>query len=258
MKNNYGLKGPCWNKSVWITYVIVWLKRSYICCKVLKNTHCKFPTRCVCRTIWSALKVVSTGVSLFQMTHKYFMPKFGSIRQYLLVTQIDKIPHFKWNLEKLNKGEEKKLQQTSIPRLIARLPRYSHIFSYIKEHLHWLPISTRIEYKVLLIVLKAQMRVAPKYLRDAIRLLPHPFVLYAPWTGGSFLSLGLGQPWPCLDLLPLLKNVIFRAGNWWPSLYFFCIGIGNISSINSFSFGSSISSVVDLIESLIPQNKSIR
>src|SRR6218665_1060515 len=29
--------------------------------------------------------------------------------------------------------------------------------------------------------------------------LPHPFVLYAPWTGGSFLSIGLGQTWPCLD-----------------------------------------------------------
>src|SRR6218665_3516320 len=56
-------------------------------------------------------------------------------------------------------------------RLIARLPRYSHISYYIKEHLHWLPISTRIEYKVLLIVLKAQMGVAPKYLRDVI-LLP--------------------------------------------------------------------------------------
>src|SRR6218665_3668742 len=55
-------------------------------------------------------------------------------------------------------------------RLIARLPRYSHISYYIKEHLHWLPISTRIEYKVLLIVLKAQMGVAPKYLRDVIRL----------------------------------------------------------------------------------------
>jgi len=36
------------------------------------------------------LKVVSTGVPLFQMTHKYFMPKLGSIRQYLLVAQIDK------------------------------------------------------------------------------------------------------------------------------------------------------------------------
>src|SRR6218665_1958452 len=36
------------------------------------------------------------------------------------------------------------------------------------------------------------------------RPLPHPFILYAPWIGGSFMSLGLGQPWPCLDLLPLL------------------------------------------------------
>src|SRR6218665_2489950 len=39
---------------------------------------------------------------------------------------------------------------------------------------------------------------------SAFRALPHPFVLYVPWIGGSFLSLGLGQPWPCLDLLPLL------------------------------------------------------
>src|SRR6218665_3963829 len=31
-----------------------------------------------------------------------------------------------------------------------------------------------------------------------------PFVLFAPWIGGSVMSLGLGQPWPCLDLLPLL------------------------------------------------------
>src|SRR6218665_1334791 len=26
------------------------------------------------------------------------------------------------------------------------------------------------------------------------RPLPHPFVLYVPWRGGSFLSLGPGQP----------------------------------------------------------------
>ena len=41
--------------------------------------------------------------------------------------------------------------------LILHIPHYFHISSYIKDHLHWLPISTRIEYKVLLIVLKAQM-----------------------------------------------------------------------------------------------------
>src|SRR6218665_1816377 len=37
--------------------------------------------------------------------------------------------------------------------------------------------------------------------------------LYAPWTGGNFLSLGLGQPWPCLDLFPLLAllfGIAFR------------------------------------------------
>src|SRR6218665_2443271 len=34
--------------------------------------------------------------------------------------------------------------------------------------------------------------------------LPQSFVLYAPWTGGSSLSLELGQPWPCLDPFPLL------------------------------------------------------
>src|SRR6218665_3355475 len=42
------------------------------------------------------------------------------------------------------------------------------------------------------------------------RPLSHPFVLYASWTGGSFLSLGLGQPWPCLDLLPLLFGIAFH------------------------------------------------
>src|SRR6218665_1132079 len=39
------------------------------------------------------------------------------------------------------------------------------------------------------------------------RPLPHPFVLFAPWIGGSFMSFGVGQPWPCLDLLPLLPLV---------------------------------------------------
>src|SRR6218665_2308347 len=67
-------------------------------------------------------------------------------------------------------------------------------------------ISTGIEYKVLLIVLKAQMgwHLNISMMPSDFRPLPHPFVLYASWIGGSFLSLGLGQPWPCLDLLPLL------------------------------------------------------
>src|SRR6218665_1872652 len=40
------------------------------------------------------------------------------------------------------------------------------------------------------------------------RPLPHPFVFYAPGIGGNFLSLGLGQPWPCLSLLPLMPLLL--------------------------------------------------
>jgi len=36
------------------------------------------------------------------------------------------------------------------------------VYAPLKEQLHWLPISDRIEYKVL--ILKAQLGVTPKYL----------------------------------------------------------------------------------------------
>src|SRR6218665_3998544 len=43
------------------------------------------------------------------------------------------------------------------------------------------------------------------------RPLPHPFVLYAPWKGGSSLFLGPGQPWSCLDLFRLLALLFGSA-----------------------------------------------
>src|SRR6218665_2342105 len=67
-------------------------------------------------------------------------------------------------------GLPKTLQSVlnSAARLIARLHRDSHISSFIKEQLYWLPISPRIEHKGLLLILKAQLGVAPKYLQDSI------------------------------------------------------------------------------------------
>src|SRR6218665_4109174 len=134
-------------------------------------------------------------------------PIFNSIVHAFVCSRIDYCNSLLIGLPKTRLSPRQTVLNAAA-RLSARLPRYSHISYYIKEHLHWLPISTRIEYKVLLIVLKAQMGVAPKYLRDAIRLPTSATSLrpltYAPWTGGGFLSLGLGQPWPCLDLLPLL------------------------------------------------------
>src|SRR6218665_3469066 len=99
-------------------------------------------------------------------------------------------------------------------RLIARLPRYYHISSYIKEHLHWLPISTHIEHKVLLIVQTGWHLIIFVMPSDS-RPLPHPFVLYAPLISRSSLSLGLGQLWLNLDpfrLLALPFGIGWRFG----------------------------------------------
>ena len=52
-------------------------------------------------------------------------------------------------------------------RLIALLPRFTHISTYMTEVLHWLPIASRIKFKVL--VSKSQLGLAPSYLTDFMR-----------------------------------------------------------------------------------------
>ena len=54
-------------------------------------------------------------------------------------------------------------------RLIARLPKYSHISMFMVNQLHWLPLSARIQFKVLALFLKSKLGLAPKYLTDLIR-----------------------------------------------------------------------------------------
>src|SRR6218665_2095311 len=43
-----------------------------------------------------------------------------------------------------------------------RLPRFSHISSFMTHQLHWLPYTTRTEFKVLFLVLEPQLGSAPK------------------------------------------------------------------------------------------------
>ena len=42
-------------------------------------------------------------------------------------------------------------------QLIARLLRFSHISSFMTQQLHWLPFTIRIEFEVLVLVLKSQL-----------------------------------------------------------------------------------------------------
>src|SRR6218665_1568086 len=57
-------------------------------------------------------------------------------------------------------------------RMIARLPPYSHIYDYMINELHWLPILVRVRYKVLLLVAKSQQGLAPKYLCELMSKPP--------------------------------------------------------------------------------------
>ena len=54
-------------------------------------------------------------------------------------------------------------------RLIARLPRFSHISTFMTEHLHWLPLIARIRFKILFLTSRVLLGLAPRYLCDSIR-----------------------------------------------------------------------------------------
>src|SRR5688572_26781768 len=78
-------------------------------------------------------------------------------------------------------------------RLIARLPRFSHISTFMAEQLHWLPLSVCIQFKVLILVLKSQLGLAPIFVTKFFApSLPRQSVLSDPLTGLTFLFPVLG------------------------------------------------------------------
>lgn len=58
--------------------------------------------------------------------------------------------------------------QNSAARLITRSKKYEHISPVMKQ-LHWLPVSSRITYKILLITFKALNGLAPGYISDLLQ-----------------------------------------------------------------------------------------
>src|SRR6218665_1617405 len=55
-------------------------------------------------------------------------------------------------------------------RLIAQLPHTSHIFAFMFDHLHWLPLIARIQLKVLTLICRSHIDQTLKYLHYLIRL----------------------------------------------------------------------------------------
>ena len=57
--------------------------------------------------------------------------------------------------------------QNSAVRLLFRAPKYLHVSHLLKET-HWLPVHSRIEYKVMLLTYKALNGAGPSYLRNLL------------------------------------------------------------------------------------------
>ena len=71
----------------------------------------------------------------------------------------------------LPKAQIAKLQrvQNAAARLILGIGKFSHITPALYE-LHWLPVSLRIDYKILLLTFKCIYGLAPTYLSDLISI----------------------------------------------------------------------------------------
>ena len=59
------------------------------------------------------------------------------------------------------------VQNAATPRLLTYTKTHDHISPILKE-LHWLPVKSRIEFKILILTFKAYQEIGPKYLTDSL------------------------------------------------------------------------------------------
>ena len=113
----------------------------------------------------------------------YHRHTISRIRKYLLTQTTDiliqafvtsKLDHWNSLLYNVPKNIIKKLQsvQNAAGRQITR-PRKCDYITPILFHLHWLPVSEQINFKILLLTFKALHQQSPTYIQDLItRYLP--------------------------------------------------------------------------------------
>ena len=82
--------------------------------------------------------------------------------------------------------------QNAAARLVTGAPRFCHVAPLLC-HLHWLPISYRIKFKILLLTFKCLYGLAPNYLIDLISIKNTPLGQMTPYYL-SYLALKPVQP----------------------------------------------------------------
>lgn len=113
-------------------------------------------------------------------TSFYQLRKISKLRPLLTLPDAEKLVHafISSRLDYCNglfvgipAKDIQKLQyiQNSAARILMKVRKFEHITPILKS-LHWLPVSTRIEYKIILLTHKCIFGQAPSYLKDLINL----------------------------------------------------------------------------------------
>ena len=107
---------------------------------------------------------------------KFISSRHCEILVHAFVTS--KLDYCNTLLTGLRQDQIKKLQyvQNAAARLLTGSRKHDHITPLLKD-LHWLPVSERINFKILLLTFKSINSLAPKYLSDLLTLYRPPRAL---------------------------------------------------------------------------------
>ena len=108
----------------------------------------------------------------------FHLRNIAKIRKFLSYRQCEvlihafissKLDHCNALLSGLQKSQVKRLQyvQNSAARLLTSTSRYEHVTPVLRS-LHWLPVSARIDFKILLLVFKVLNGLGPLYLCELL------------------------------------------------------------------------------------------
>ena len=126
------------------------------------------PTLQSIRTLIGPVAVLFSNI---ERIHKYLTSESATALVHALITsRVDHRNSLYYGLPDNQLHELQRVLNSSAP-LVLFQPRFCHVTPLLRE-LYWLPVRSRIEFKLLLITFKVLKGLAPLYLSELISVLP--------------------------------------------------------------------------------------